>query len=55
MLALYPGTNLHLLKGNIESAALLETSEYIRVMEAFFEDKIITPAENPESAEKEDH
>jgi pimeloyl-ACP methyl ester carboxylesterase len=51
MLALYPGAILHLLKGNIEAAALLETSEYIRVMEAFFEDKIITPAENPESAE----
>jgi pimeloyl-ACP methyl ester carboxylesterase len=37
MLALYPGASLHLLKGSIQAAALLETVEYIRVMEAFFE------------------
>jgi pimeloyl-ACP methyl ester carboxylesterase len=39
MLAFYPGASLHLLKGNIDSAALMETAEYIRVMEAFFEGK----------------
>jgi pimeloyl-ACP methyl ester carboxylesterase len=48
MLAFYPGAQLHLLKGNIDSAALLETSEYIRVMEAFFEGQNITTAENAE-------
>jgi pimeloyl-ACP methyl ester carboxylesterase len=48
MLAFYPGAQLHLLKGNIDSAALVETSEYIRVMEAFFEDQNITTAENAE-------
>jgi pimeloyl-ACP methyl ester carboxylesterase len=48
MLAFYPGAQLHLLKGNIDSAALVETSEYIRVMEAFFEGQNITTAENAE-------
>ncbi len=51
MLALYPGASLHLLKGSIQSTALLETSEYIRVMEAFFEDQTISSAENTESTE----
>lgn len=40
MLALYPGAYLHLLEGSLQSTALLETAEYIRVMEAFFEGKI---------------
>jgi pimeloyl-ACP methyl ester carboxylesterase len=48
MLAFYPGAQLHLLKGNIDSAALMETSEYIRIMEAFFEGQNITTAENAE-------
>ncbi len=51
MLAFYPGASLHLLKGNIESAALLETSEYIRVMEAFFEGETDFNAENADRAE----
>jgi pimeloyl-ACP methyl ester carboxylesterase len=52
MLALYPGASLYLLKGSIQSTALLETEEYIRVMEAFFEDKPITNAMNLEIEEK---
>ena len=39
MLAFYPGAKIHLLKGDIDAAALLETAEYVRVMEAFFEGK----------------
>jgi len=39
LLALYPGASLHLLKGSIESTALLETGVYIKVMEAFFDGK----------------
>jgi pimeloyl-ACP methyl ester carboxylesterase len=39
MMALYPGAKLHLLDGSIQTAGLLETSEYIRVMEEFFEGK----------------
>jgi len=37
LLALYPGARLHMLKGSIQTAALLETGEYIKVMEEFFE------------------
>jgi pimeloyl-ACP methyl ester carboxylesterase len=38
MLAFYPGAKLHLLKGSIQTTALLETAEYIQAMEAFFEE-----------------
>ena len=39
LLALYPGASLHMLKGSIQTTALLETGEYVRVMEEFFEGK----------------
>ena len=35
----YPGAKLHLMKGSIQTAGLLETGEYIRVMEDFFAGK----------------
>lgn len=54
MLAFYPGAQLHLLKGTIDSAALLETSEYIKVMEAFFEDQTTAQAETAENSGKKD-
>jgi pimeloyl-ACP methyl ester carboxylesterase len=44
LLALYPGASLHMLKGSVQTTALLETSEYIKVMEDFFEGKTdLTP------------
>jgi pimeloyl-ACP methyl ester carboxylesterase len=39
LMALYPGAILHMLKGSIQSNALLETGEYVKVMEDFFEGK----------------
>jgi pimeloyl-ACP methyl ester carboxylesterase len=39
MMALYPGARLHLIEGSIQTAGLLETEEYIRLMEEFFEGK----------------
>lgn len=38
LMALYPGAILHMLKGSIQTTALLETSDYIKVMEDFFEE-----------------
>lgn len=52
LLALYPRASLHLLKGNIQSTALLETGEYIRVMEGFFEGVTNFSTENAENTEK---
>jgi hypothetical protein len=37
LLALYPGASLHMLKGSVQTTALLETGEYIKVIEGFFE------------------
>jgi pimeloyl-ACP methyl ester carboxylesterase len=48
MMALYPGAKLHLLDGSIQAAGLLETGEYIRVMEEFFEGKDESTTENTE-------
>lgn len=48
MLALYPGARLHLVKGSTQSAGLLETEEYIRVMEGFFEGKDDSTRESAE-------
>jgi pimeloyl-ACP methyl ester carboxylesterase len=44
LLAFYPGATLHMLKGDSKSTALLESGEYIKVMEEFFkgEDKETT-------------
>ncbi len=41
LMALYPGASLHLLKGSIQTTALLETGEYVKVMEEFFEGKLV--------------
>jgi pimeloyl-ACP methyl ester carboxylesterase len=43
LLALYPGASMHMLKGSIQTTALLETGEYERVMEEFFEGKLTSP------------
>jgi hypothetical protein len=48
MLALYPEARLHLVKGSTQSAGLLETEEYIRVMESFFEGKDESTSESAE-------
>ena len=38
LLELYPGAQLHLFKGSGHTTAILESQEYIRVMEGFFEE-----------------
>lgn len=38
LLELYPGARLHLFKGSGHATAILESQEYIRVMEGFFEE-----------------
>jgi len=38
LLELYPGAQLHLFKGSGHATAILESQEYIRVMEGFFEE-----------------
>ena len=52
MMSLYPGARLHLVRGSAQSAGLLETEEYIRVMEEFFEGKTSITTESTESTEK---
>ncbi len=53
LLALYPGAILHMLQGSVQTTALLETEEYVRVMEEFFEGKTDFSAESTEGAENE--
>jgi pimeloyl-ACP methyl ester carboxylesterase len=38
LIELYPGAQLHLFKGSGHTTAILESQEYIRVMEGFFEE-----------------
>jgi pimeloyl-ACP methyl ester carboxylesterase len=52
LLALYPGALLHMLEGSVQTTALLETGEYIRVMEGFFEGTINSSSGNKEDIEK---
>jgi pimeloyl-ACP methyl ester carboxylesterase len=37
LLALYPGASLHMLEGSIQTATLLDTGEYLKVMEEFLQ------------------
>ncbi len=53
LLALYPGASLHLLKGNVQNTALLETGEYVKVMEEFFHGKTDFTTEPTESTENQ--
>jgi pimeloyl-ACP methyl ester carboxylesterase len=52
LLALYPGASLHMLKGSVQTMALLETGEYIKVMEGFFEGTTNFTTEHVENTEK---
>ncbi len=49
LMSLYPGAKLHLLEGNIQTAGLLETQEYVRLIEEFFEGN---DDSTPESVER---
>jgi pimeloyl-ACP methyl ester carboxylesterase len=52
LLALYPGATLHLLKGDSKATALLESGEYIKVMQAFFEGTTKPTAQGVDNSEK---
>jgi len=51
LLALYPGATLHIIRGSSQTATLEETSEYVKLMEAFFEGKLDFTTEISENAE----
>jgi pimeloyl-ACP methyl ester carboxylesterase len=52
--ALYPGASLCLLKGSSQDNPLLETNEYVRVMEEFFAGKTDFGAEKEQSSEDDE-
>jgi pimeloyl-ACP methyl ester carboxylesterase len=52
LLALYPGASLHMLKGSIQTTALLETGEYIQVMQDFFEGRTNITTQSSKNVEK---
>ncbi|GEM_PF-494732 len=54
LLALYPGASLCLLKGSSQDTPLLETGEYVRVMEEFFAGKTDFGAESAENTDDQD-